>query len=144
MSSELEQPARKALDGGVLIALAVGEAAASELKDEILKGETLAFCSELALAELEYILCRRLGWNVAEAKSRSLVESKVVGIIETSVIMHEAAKMKCERALSLPDCFTLALSKLYHCKAIFVRKEVEMEQAIEKKAFDVEIKFLMP
>jgi len=67
----------------------------------------------------------------------------VVDIIETGALMSEAAKVKCERALSLPDCFTLALAKIFDCKAYFVKREDEMEKEIKKRSFDVEIEFLI-
>jgi hypothetical protein len=57
--------------------------------------------------------------------------------------MNEAAKVKCERALSLPDCFTLALAKIFNCKAFFVRKEEEIEKEIKRKSFEVGIEFLL-
>jgi len=143
MSKGSEESAKKALDGGVLIALAVDDPAASKLKEEILRDETLAFCSELAVVEMEYILCRRVGWSVAEEKGRYLLESNVVSIIETGTLMSEAAKVKCERALSLPDCFTLALAKIFGCKAYFVKREEEMEREIKRRSFDVGVEFLI-
>lgn len=72
-----------------------------------------------------------------------MLESKVVDIIETGTLMGEAAKVKCERALSLPDCFTLALAKIFNCKALFVRREEEIEREIKRRSFDVEIEFLI-
>jgi len=143
MSRGSEELAKKALDGGVLIALAVDDPAARRLKEEILGEETLAFCSELAVVEMEYVLCRRLGWAIAEEKRRYLLESKVVDVIETGALMNEAAKVKCERALSLPDCFTLALAKIFDGKAFFVKKEEEMEKEIKRRSLDVEIEFLI-
>jgi len=143
MSKGSDELAKKVLDGGVLIALAVDDPSARKLKEEILREETLAFCSELAVVEMEYVLCRRLGWAIAEEKRRYLLESKVVAIMETGALMSEAAKVKCERALSLPDCFTLALAKIFDCKAFFVKREEEMEKEIKRRSFDVEIEFLI-
>jgi len=143
MSRESEELAKKALDGGVLIALAVDDLAASKLKEGILRDEALAFCSELAVVEMEYILCRRLGWSVAEEKTRHLLQSRVVNIVETGALMTEAAKVKCERALSLPDSFTLALARIFDCRAYFVKMEEEMEKEIKRRSFDVEVEFLI-
>jgi predicted nucleic acid-binding protein len=143
MSRGSEELAKKALDGGVLIALAVDDPAASKLKEEILRDEALAFCSELAVVEMEYVLCRRLGWSVAEEKGRYLLRSQVMNIVETGVLMSEAAKLKCERALSLPDCFTLALAKIFDCKAYFLKREEEMEKEIKRRSFDTGVEFLI-
>ncbi len=143
MSKGSEEPSRKALDGGVLIALAIDDPAARRLKEGILGENVLAFCSEMALVEMEYVLCRKLGSKIAEEKRRYLLESNMINIIETSVLMNEAAKLKCERSLSLPDCFTLSLAKIFNCKALFVKMEKEIEEEVKRKSFNIEIEFLM-
>ena len=52
-----------------------------------------------------------------------------------------AGKYKCERAISLSDCFTMAVSKNIGYPALF-KEEEEICQEINKKAFDVELFFL--
>ncbi|MEM3070732.1 MAG: PIN domain-containing protein [Candidatus Bathyarchaeia archaeon] len=143
MSKGSEGLSRKALDGGVLIALAIDDPAARKLKDEILRERVLAFCSEIALVEMEYVLCRKLRSKIAEEKRRYLLESNMINIIETNVLMNEVAKLKCERALSLPDCFTLSLAKIFNCEALFVKREKEIEEEVKRKSFNIEIEFLM-
>jgi len=43
---------------------------------------------------------------------------------------------------SLADCFILALAKKLGCKALFAKREVELEEELKKKSFDVEIVFI--
>lgn len=48
----------------------------------------------------------------------------------------EAARLKIHYRIALTDCYTLALSKIEACKAIFRRREKEMSEEIEKD-FDI-------
>jgi len=49
-----------------------------------------------------------------------------------------AGKFKCERAISLSDCFTIAVSKSMGYPALF-KEEEEIRKELQKKAFDVEL-----
>jgi predicted nucleic acid-binding protein len=131
-----------ALDGGVLVALAVGEDLATAIKDKIMKDELRAVSHELALTEMMYILCRSLGWEIAAAKKDYLLDSGLIAIDRTAELMNDAAKIKCERALALPDCFTLATAKRHKCKAVFVRMEDELRKEISRKPLDIEVSYL--
>ena len=142
MKSAGRGDSRYSLDGGVLIALALNEPNAHWLRDSMLKGEVEAYTHELALMELTYILCRRLGWHIAQVKLNSLLRSRVIKVINFTEILEEAAKLKCERALSMADCCTIALAKLYNCTALFVRKEKELEEEMLRRPLDVKLEFL--
>ena len=50
--------------------------------------------------------------------------------------------LKCERALSLADCFCLALARKLECNAIFAKREAELVKETRKKPFDTEVLFL--
>ncbi len=130
------------LDGGVLIALALGEEVARKLAEEITWGEVDAYTHELALTEMLYILCRKAGWATALEKKSQLAKSGLIHVIPTETLMEEAAKLKCERTLSLADCFTIALAKIFRCKALFVKPEKELEKEIKKKPLDVKVEYL--
>ena len=134
---------RYALDGGVLIALALGDPSANKLRESIEEGVVEACTSSLALLEMAYILCRRLGWEVAKAKLELLRESRAIEVVELSEVVEEASKIKCERAISVADCCTLALAKLRGCKGLFAKRERELEKEERKKPFDVEIEYLV-
>jgi predicted nucleic acid-binding protein len=131
-----------ALDGGVLIALAIGEKSSNAIKEEISEGRVDALASNIALMELLYIICRKFGWNIAVEKKQYLLESKMISFIETRELIEAAAKLKCNRAIAMADCFTLAIAISYSCKAIFARKELELEKEMKKTPFDVAIEFL--
>lgn len=131
-----------ALDGSVLIALAIGEDKARAVKEKILSDEVRAVSHELAVTETMYILCRSLGWEVAVTKIDYLTESGFIAIDRTAELVKDAAKIKCERALVLPDCFTLATAKRHNCKAVFVSMEDELRKEISRKTLGVEISFL--
>jgi predicted nucleic acid-binding protein len=131
-----------ALDGGVLIALAIGEKSSEQIKQKLLEGSVDAFSSMIALTEMLYIICRKFGWPAALEKKQYLLESKMVNIIESSELVEDAARFKCNRSLALADCYTLAIAKKNSCKAVFARRELEFDKEINKTEFDVEIEFL--
>jgi len=130
------------LDGGVLIALATGDEISNPIKDRIKRNEVRAVTHELALTEMTYMLCRNLGWDIAATKLEYLANSGFVSIDETSELIKDAAMLKCERALALPDCFTLATAKRHQCKALFVKMEEELRKELSKKSIGVDVSFL--
>lgn len=131
-----------ALDGGVLIALALGEEICSELKNSIIKDKVRAISHELAVTEMAYILCRHLGWEIAATKIDNLMESGYISIKTTAELIKDAAAIKCKRSLALPDCFTLATAKRYKCQALFVSMEDELKKEISRKQLGINVSFL--
>jgi hypothetical protein len=61
---------------------------------------------------------------------------------DTSQLINEAAKIKCQRAISLPDCFILALAHKIAGNALFARQEKELVDEIGKKPFAITLLFL--
>ena len=53
-----------------------------------------------------------------------------------------AADYKCEWSISLPNCFTLSLGKNRSLKALFAARERELTEEMERRPFDIEIRFL--
>lgn len=130
------------LDGGVLLALALGEASAQALVGEMPSEQKQYACTELALSELTYILCRQLDWTSAWEKTQSLLRSAVVRIIRTSMVWGEAASIKCQVPISLPDCFTIAAARILNGRPMFARQEAEIISAIEKGLLNDRLEFL--
>jgi predicted nucleic acid-binding protein len=97
---------------------------------------------ELAIVELRYILCRRLGKEVAWAKVEKVLGSGYIVVEDASGLMEAAASLKCERRVSLPDCFTLALADRMKIKALFASREAEIVREMENAPFRVELVFL--
>ncbi len=120
------------LDGGVLIALVTEEASAKKLSQRIISGETLYFCTEIAMSELVYIVCRKSSWKVAKKKSENLLNSGAIRVIPTEIVWKEAAKIKCKAPISLPDCYTIAGAVLLGGMALFVHKEKEIDTSLER------------
>jgi hypothetical protein len=54
----------------------------------------------------------------------------------------KAAEIKWERALALGDCYTIANAKATNSAALFAFREEELKREMERKPFDVQIKFI--
>lgn len=96
----------------------------------------------MAILELHYVLCRNSNLKTAQKKVEAFVNSNVIEIIPVRELLKEASRQKCERAIAIADCLTIALAKNINGKAIFYRKETELKNAIKKKPFEVELIFL--
>ncbi|MCD6514026.1 MAG: PIN domain-containing protein [Candidatus Odinarchaeota archaeon] len=131
-----------ALDASTLIDLLMLSNRGKVLQKALLDDLVDAYTTEFAIIETKYILCRRLGWDQANAKVERLLASGYINVIKTEEIMDLAAKYKCDRSISLADSLVLALAKKLNCKALFSHKEKELAEEMQKKKFDVEILFL--
>ncbi|MGQ4833842.1 MAG: PIN domain-containing protein [Candidatus Asgardarchaeia archaeon] len=131
-----------ALDASTLIDLLMlsnrGRILQKALLDELVDAHT----TEFAIIETKYILCRKLGWDQANAKVERLLASGYINVIKTEEIMDLAAKYKCARKISLAVSLVLALAKKLNCKALFSHREKELIEELQKKKFDIEIVFL--
>jgi hypothetical protein len=63
-------------------------------------------------------------------------------IVGEDSILHEVGGMKCERALSLGDCHTLAVATKLNGTALFARAEDDLAREMKKKTFSVKLMFL--
>jgi hypothetical protein len=125
------------------MALASSEPSARTLGGEIRRRSIKAYCSELGLTEMMYMTCRGKGWTEAVQKRDDLLNSNLISVEPTSKLLTEAAQTKCGRALSLQDCFTIALARVLHCEAVFAKPESELSRAMKKKPFDIPISYLV-
>jgi predicted nucleic acid-binding protein len=130
------------LDAGVLLALALGEPSAEDLAKRMPSEENRYVCTEFALCELTYIICRKLDWKSAWDKTKNLIHSSVVRIIPTEIIWGEAARIKCRIPIALPDCFTIGASRVLDGLPIFARREAEIVNAIETGLLTDDVQFL--
>lgn len=130
------------LDAGVLVELVLGTPLGLRLEDALKKGHILAYATEVGVAELRYVVCRRLGLAESQNKVDKLLTSGYIQVEDTSFLVEEAARLKCERALSLADCFCLALARRFACKALFARREAELVREVGRKPFGVDVVFL--
>ncbi len=127
------------VDTGVWIEYFLETTLGKKFKEKIVEGRISIYISETVVSEIFYVLCRRKGYQEAKKKIDMVLSGAEV--IEGREIQMIAGNYKCERAISLSDCFTLAASKNMGFPALF-KEEEEIRQEINKKAFDVEIFFL--
>ena len=132
-----------ALDGSILIALAVGEKGIDEIAKSLLNEDAFGLTHELAVSELLYILCRKVSYNVAKNKLNALKASGFIKIIPISDLIEKASKLKCERHIALADCYTLALAEEFDGKAVFAKAENEIINAIKRSPFNVDVLFAL-
>lgn len=133
---------RLALDASTLIELIFSTLAGLKLKEAMRDGLIEAHTTELSIAELRYVLCRKLGLKESDGRVSKLLASGYIIVEDTPPLIMGASKYKCERAISLADCFCLALAHELFCGALFARRENDLVREMQKKPFDVEILFL--
>lgn len=90
----------------------------------------------------EYILCRIIGRTEARSKVDNLVRSNHVDFTDAGRLYANAAEIKCERALAPGDCYTIANAGVTSSIALFAFREEELNREMERKPFDVEIRFI--
>ena len=98
-----------AVDTSALIELIYCDEPGEKLKKALENDHVEAWTTEVAITELRYVLCRKLGWQQSTERVNKLLGSGYIKVEATLKLINHAAKTKCRRAISLPDCFTLAL-----------------------------------
>jgi predicted nucleic acid-binding protein len=112
------------------------------MSGSLLSNSIVTYACHYNLSEAEYILCRILGRTQARSKVDNLVRSNYINLTDADRLYAKAAEIKCERALALGDCYTIANAKVTNSAALFAFQEEELSREIEKKPFDVEIRFI--
>lgn len=89
--------------------------------------------------ELKYILCRRKGYD----KALKLVSELLKDFIFYSEdnLRDQTAYLKCNFAVSLADCYSLATAKLLDVP-IYMKREEEIEKIFDKISSLIKIKFI--
>ena len=131
---------RVAIDASCLIAIQADEPL-NEKFQNLLKSKWNGYCTEMAILETFYILCRKLQWKIAKTKINALQESNIIKIKPINTLLEIAAQLKCQRSIAIADCLTIALAESIKGKAIFYHKERELEKTMENELFNVEIIF---
>jgi predicted nucleic acid-binding protein len=131
-----------AIDTSALIELIYCDNLGQKLKKALENDMVEAYTTELAITELRYVLCRKLGWQQSKERVNKLLASGYFTVGDTAQLINEAAKIKCKRAISLPDCFILALAHKIAGNALFARQEQELTDEMGKKSFGVTLIFL--
>ena len=131
-----------AVDTSALIELIFCDEPGQKLKKALESDLVEAWTTELAVAELRYVLCRKLGWHQSTERVNKLLASGYIKVEDTLKLINHASKTKCKRAISLPDCFILALAHQIAGDALFARKEQDLTAEMQKEPFEVNIIFL--
>jgi len=136
-------PDRISIDSGVILAYFLGETLGELVKSQILTAkDRRILCNRLCLSELYYVLCRREGVEFARNATNTFLKGQFASVVASDELDLAAGRFKCERAISLADCYVLGLAKLENATALFGRKESELEKEMKKKAFEVPVHFL--
>ncbi len=139
MKKDLSAYSGVVVDTGVWVEYFSETELGRKFKEKIVEDEISIYISEAAVSEIYYVFCRQKGYREAKKNIDSILEGAEV--IEGRDIQFISGKYKCERAISLSDCFTLAVSKILGMPALF-KEEEEIRKEINRKTFDVEIFFL--
>jgi predicted nucleic acid-binding protein len=131
-----------AIDTSALIELIYCDRLGQKLKQALKTDMVEAYTTELAITELRYVLCRKLEWQQSKERVNKLLASGYFKVEDTSQLINEAAKIKCQRAISLPDCFILALAHKIAGNALFARQEQELADEMAKNSFGITLLFL--
>ncbi len=130
------------LDTRALIELLYSTPAGTVLREKLKQGQVEASTTELNVAELRYVLCRKLGPKEAAERAEKLLASGYVAVENLSTLIVNASELKCQRAISLADCFCIALAHKNSSKALFATRERDLANEMRKEPFETEIVFL--
>lgn len=133
---------RLVLDTSALVELVFLTPEGLRLMQAMLDEEVEARATELGVTELRYLLCRRLGREEGKRTVDKLLASGYLLVEEITDILEDAARYKCERAISVADCFVLSLARKLDCRALFAYQEEELSKEMNRRPFDVSIIFL--
>lgn len=120
---------RVVFDAGVILGILDGEL--GRLAEEVASGRLAPYITAINMAEVHYVLCRRLGPQTARSVVEGLLNSRVVKLVEAPDLHRLAADCKCRLPIALGDCYAIALARLMGTKAYF-RREKEIVEALER------------
>jgi len=92
--------------------------------------------------ETEYIVCRKVGHDKARESVKALVESGFLMIDDNPLVHQTAANIKCQRSISVVDCYTFAVAEVTSSVPVFASEEAEIVREMKKKRFDTQPVFL--
>jgi uncharacterized protein len=142
LSEDISLEGALTLDSSVLVEMLDGSETGSKVSKQLEQGKFSAHTSYVNLAEAGYVLCRRIGHERAISAVRALVGSSVLAIEEGADIHMLVARLKCERAISLADCYTLAVSETTGTRPVFAKREKDLDLEMSRKALLFEPLFL--
>lgn len=143
MNESSKLPDRLSIDSGVILAYYLGEKIGALARSEIFEsGEKTIYHNRLCVAELFYVLCRRRGIKAATDYTHAFLDAGHSVLSDSDETDIAAGAYKCERAVSLADCYVIATAKSHSASAVFARHEKDLDAEIKRKRFDVDVLFL--
>jgi len=143
LNESLRLPSELSIDSGIVLAYYLGEKLGALVRTEIFQPEGKSlYHNRVCIAELFYVLCRRRGEKVAADYTRSYLSAGYSALHDSELVDMTAGTYKCERAISLADCYVIAVAKLQEASALFARHETDLDREIERKPFDVPVLFI--
>lgn len=143
MNGSRRLPTRLSIDSSVLIAYFLGEPTGSLTRQEILMNhDRTAYCSHLTLSETFYVLCRRRNRQFAMDALETLEKTGYLKLYESTQLDYAAGIHKCQRKISLADCYVLALAEKVQAAAAFAHREKDVTTELEENSPDVDVVFL--
>ncbi|MGQ9469448.1 MAG: PIN domain-containing protein [Nitrososphaerales archaeon] len=131
------------LDTSVMVEYLIGSKLGEKVRDYFanLKPDERAYCSLYTLSEIFYIMCRLKGKKFAHEKIDQMLLSNMISIHSSIELAMKTGELKCERAISLADCSSIATAVITNTKVVFTEEE-ELKREIARKPFELEIIFL--
>lgn len=129
------------VDTGIFIELYQNTKRGILIKENIIKNSAITeiLVHDLLITEIYYIFCRRLSTEKTIEIIENLLAS--VSVVDSSEIRLVAGEIKCERAIALSDCYSLAIASVFNIPVIF-QQEKELKKEIDKKPFDIDLYLL--
>ncbi len=142
MSAAISLKGNIALDSSVLVEIFSDSELGRSVHSRLLGEDITAYTSQINVAEASYVVCRKVGHERAQAAARDLLDSGYVVLEEDPSIHVVASELKCERAISLVDCYTFAVAEVTGGIPVFAKEEEDLARAARKRAFRIEPTFL--
>ena len=92
--------------------------------------------------ETEYIVCRKVGHDKARKSVEALVESGFLMIDDNPLVHQTAANIKCQRSISVVDCYTFAVAEVTSSVPVFASEDAEIVREMKKRPFHLAPLFL--
>ncbi|MDG6967765.1 MAG: transposase [Nitrososphaerota archaeon] len=133
---------RYTLDSSVLVEMLAGTHTGGQLSSRLEKRVLTGHTCMVNIAEAGYILCRKIGHAKALTAIRALLDSRVLYVEEGEEVHAAVSRIKCARAISLGDSYTIAVSELTSTRPVFLTRENDMTLEMSREPFKLEPLFL--
>ncbi|HME52425.1 MAG TPA: PIN domain-containing protein [Candidatus Lokiarchaeia archaeon] len=129
------------IDTGALLELLGNTTMGSTFKEKVINDPDLEnfYLSPLTVAELLYLLGRKEGFSSAQQTVTDFLKPFI--ICDEKELRSEAARLKTDHAISLADCYVLAIGIVKKIP-IYIKRESEIEDVILLVSKTIDIHFI--